>query len=275
MWRMRMIIYQTKIHMNTQIHKNLINLKSINQNMIPEKLDNTLKEQLGNFTQEIQQRTGNNLVAMVLYGGAAKLDYKAGKSNTNILFVFDHVDLTVLDELSVPFQKAMLDFRMAPFILTSSEIEPSSNVFAGKLFDIQQHHVLLYGADVLGNLQFDPKHLQFIAEQELRNQLSRMKYFYIQNFNLPEQLFAKVQKGFTTLIINANTFLFLRHRAYYATRHEITNHILKEPEMDAKVLRQLLRIKDGETALSVGEIRAAYDLLMIQYNQLIKAIKQI
>lgn len=243
--------------------------------MISETTDATLKAQLDAFTEDIKERAGKNLLSIILYGGAAKRDYTSGKSNTNILFVFDHVDLDVLDTLSVPFQKAMLDFRMAPFILTSSEIEPSSSVFAGKLFDIQKHHVLLYGQDVVSHLTFDEKYLQFIAEQELRNQLSRMKYFYIQNFNLPEQLFSKVQKGFTTLVINANTFLYLKHKAYYATRQEITEHILKEPEMDGETLRYLLKIKNGEVKLSFEEIKAAYDLLMIQYNQLIKAIKHI
>ncbi len=243
--------------------------------MIPENLDTALKTQLLAFTEEIKERTGKNLLSVILYGGAAKRDYTGGKSNTNILFVFDHVDLNVLDALSVPFQKAMLDFRMAPFILTSSEIEPSSNVFAGKLFDIQKHHALLYGEDVLSHLKFDEKHLQFIAEQELRNQLSRMKYFYIQNFNLPEQLFSRVQKGFTTLVINANTFLYLKHKAYYATRQEITEHILKEPEMDADALMNLLKIKNGDVKLSFEEIKAAYNLLMIQYKQLIKAIRHI
>lgn len=255
--------------------KNMTNLKSTNQIMMPENLDATLKTQLGAFTGDIRQRTGENLVSIILYGGAAKQDYKTGKSNTNMLFVFDHVDLNVLDALNMPFQKAMLDFRMAPFILTSSEIEPSSNVFAGKLFDIQKHHVLLYGEDVVSHLTFDEKHLQFIAEQELRNQLSRMKYFYIQHFNLPEQLLSKIQKGFTTLVINANSFLYLKHKVYYATRQEITEHILKEPEMDAEALRRLLSIKNAEVNLSAEEIKVAYDLLMIQYNQLIKAIKQI
>lgn len=253
----------------------MTNLKSINNTMTQETPDTTWKVQLGAFTDIIKERAGTNLVAIILYGGAAKRDYTYGKSNTNMLFVFDHVDLEVLDALSVPFQKAMLDFRMAPFILTSSEIEPSSNVFAGKLFDIQKHHELLYGKDVLSQLAFDKKHLQFIAEQELRNQLSRMKHFYIQNFNLPEQLLSKVQKGFTTLVINANTFLYLKHKTYYATRQEITEHILKEPEMDAEALRRLLRIKNTEGNLSTEEIKGAYDLLMIQYKQLIKAIKHI
>lgn len=253
----------------------MTNLKSRNKTMIPENLDTALKTQLLAFTEEIKERAGKNLLSVILYGGAAKRDYTGGKSNTNILFVFDHVDLNVLDALSVPFQKAMLDFRMAPFILTSSEIEPSSNVFAGKLFDIQKHHALLYGEDVLKHLTFDEKHLQFIAEQELRNQLSRMKYFYIQNFNLPEQLFSRVQKGFTTLVINANTFLYLKHKAYYATRQEITEHILKEPEMDGDALMYLLKIKNGDVKLSFEEIKAAYDLLMIQYKQLIKAIRHI
>ena len=243
--------------------------------MISEKLDQALKVQLEAFTNEIKERAGTNLVSIVLYGGAAKLDYTFGKSNTNILFVFDHVDLKVMDTLCVSFQKAMLDFQMTPFILTSSEIEPSANVFAGKLFDIQKHHVILYGKDILGHLHFDMKLLKFIAEQELRNQLSRMKFFYIQQFNLQEQLLFNIQKGFTTLIINANTFLYLKHKMYYATRKEITEHVLKEPEMDASALNYLLKIKNGELRLVDEELKSAYDLLMIQYNQLIKAIKHI
>lgn len=243
--------------------------------MISEKSDQELKAQLEAFTNDIKERSGANLISMILYGGAAKLDYTFGKSNTNVLFVFDHVDLAVMDALCVPFQKAMLDFQMTPFILTSSEIEPSAHVFSGKLFDIQKHHLILHGKAVLDHLHFDPKQLQFIAEQELRNQLSRMKFFYIRHFNLQEQLLFKIQKGFTTLIINANTFLYLKHQVYYATRKEITEHILKEPEMDASALNYLLKIKNGELRPAGEELKSAYDLLMIQYNQLIKAIKHI
>jgi hypothetical protein len=205
----------------------------------------------------------------------AKQDFTPGKSNVNVLFIFDAVDLATLDRLSLIFQQAIAEFRLAPFILTTSEIIPSSDVFAVKLFDIQKHHLLLYGEDHIRSLQFVNQHLKFIAEQELRNQLARMKFFYIQNFNVSENLLAKVQKGFTSLLINANTFIFLKRGLYFKTRKEIIGQLLKEPEMDEAMLEGLLKLKDGTVELSPQIILKAYDDLMIQYKQLTKALKQI
>jgi hypothetical protein len=160
-------------------------------------------------------------------------------------------------------------------ILTLSEIEPSSDVFAVKLFDIQQHHVLLYGEDYFKTLSFDKNHLKFIAEQELRNQLARMKYFYIQHFGVYEQLLDKVRKGITTLLINANTFLYLKGSGYFRTRQDIMNQLRKEPLMNQNILTSLLEVKNGNPGLSSESILQAYDHLMLQYKDLIKLFKQV
>lgn len=240
-----------------------------------EKINAELRSQIVNFTNALKEISGQNLKSVILYGGVAKLDYSIGRSNVNILFVFESVDLTTLDKIAVLFQQGIAEFRLAPFILTESEVEPSSDVFAVKLFDIKQHHILLTGNDVLKDLQFDKNHLQFLAGQELRNQLARMKFFYIQNFNLPEVLQKRVQSGFTGLVINANTFLYLKNGSYYATRKEIVEQLLNEPGIDKVALSQLLSFKESSIPSSADEIKNAYDSLMIQYKQLIKLFKQL
>ncbi|MBA3680339.1 MAG: hypothetical protein H0W73_03990 [Bacteroidetes bacterium] len=240
-----------------------------------EKINLELRSQIVNFTNALKEISRQNLKSVILYGGVAKLDYSIGKSNVNILFVFESVDLTTLDKIAVLFQRGIAEFKLAPFILTDSEVKPSSDVFAVKLFDIKQHHILLYGADVLKDLQFDRTHLQFLAGQELRNQLARMKFFYIQNFNLPEALHKRVQSGFTGLVINANTFLYLKNGAYYGTRKEIVEQLLKEPNIDTVSLSELLSFKESSIPPSAEEIKIFYDRLMIQYKQLIKLFKQL
>lgn len=234
-----------------------------------------LHGQITSFINTLKDTAGPNLVSVFLYGGVAKADYTPGKSNVNLLFIFENVDLDVLDKISFLFQKGISEFRLAPFILTHSEIAPSADVFAIKLFDISRHHELLYGKDVLAGLDFEKRYLKFLSEQELSNQLARMKYFYIQNFNLPELLFQKIQKGITTLIINANTFLYLKHNVYYATRQQIAQQLLKEPEIDAAALNSLLTLKENTAVPAQELIKQGYDLLMIQYKQLLKAYKHV
>jgi hypothetical protein len=238
-------------------------------------LPSVLKEQVKNFIEALKLQTKENLQSVVLYGGYAKNDFTVGKSNVNMLMVFEQVNMDVLNSISIVIQKAIAEFRLSPFILTSSEIEPSSDVFAVKLFDIQKHHFVLYGTDPLTTLSFDKKNLQFISEQEIRNQLSRMKFFYIQNFNVPEALLRKVQSGITTLLVNANVLLFLKHNKYYLTRTEISEQLLQEPEMSREALEKLVLIKNQSTTTTIEQINDAYDLLMIEFKQLIKAFKKL
>ena len=232
-----------------------------------------LKKQINDFIKTLIVQSGDNLVSAVLYGGYAKNDFTSGKSNVNILLIFENVNMQILDAISVTIQKGMVDFKLSPFILTSSEVVPSSDVFAVKLFDIQKHHILLHGEDVLTTLQFDNKYLQFIAEQELRNQLSRMKFYYIQHFNFPEALLKKLQSGITTLLVNANTYLYLKYGIYLETRAEITQRILLEKQMNKESLLILLSLRNPPDAINPNQIKQGYDLLMLEYKHLVKELK--
>lgn len=240
-----------------------------------EAIPNTeLKKNLNDFVSAMSERSGDNLNSIMLYGGVAKNDYVVGKSNVNVLLVFEKMDLEILESLCVLFQKAIADFKFAPFILTTSEIAPSSDVFAVKLFDIKQHHLLLYGADLVSSIIFENKNLQFIAEHDLRNQLSRMKFFYIRNFNLPEQLLSQLKKSFTTLLINANMLMYLRKGTYFKTRDEIINNLLRESDMDAAILNELQKVRNKEFEATPEKLKYLYDKLMLQYKLLIDVLKQ-
>lgn len=237
--------------------------------------DAELRQQLSAFINNLKQYSGENLKSVILFGGVAKGDYTKGKSNTNILLVFEKIDLEVLNQLAVPFQLAIANFQFSPFLLTSSEVEPAKNVFAVKLFDMQQHHILLYGNNVLTPLQINKEHLRFISEQELRNQLSRMKYFYILNFNLPEQLLDKIKKSFTTLLVNANTYLYLKSGVYHTTREEIIIALENELVLDKSILNELALLRKG--TLKADQVKAAelYSELMLQFKYVIKELEKL
>lgn len=238
-------------------------------------LDPALKTHLDAFIKNVEERSPGNLKSVILYGGVAKNDYTEGRSNTNLLLVFESIDLAVLDQLSSVFQKAILDFRFSPFLLTTSELEHVKDVFAVKLFDIQQHHIVLFGNDLLQHLQIKPENLRFISEQEMRNQLARMKSFYILHFNEPERLLEKVQKGLTTLLVNANTLLFLKYKKYYSSRNEIIAHLVNEPRFDKETLQEFIMLRDGKSDPDAATIKQLYDRLMLQYKNLIRDFQNI
>ena len=247
----------------------------INLTEIEKVKDADLKNHLISFIKNIESVCGDNLKSVVLYGGVAKNDFTKGKSNTNILFVLEQIDLDVLDSISILLQKAISDFQLSPFLITTSEIEPVKRVFAVKLFDIKQHNIILFGKDVLSNLEIHKEDLRFISEQELRNQLSRMKFFYIQNFNIQERLIDRVQKSFTTLLVNANTYLYLKSGKYLTTRDEIINYLTNEPYIDKSLLNDLTLIRKGALQPDKEKTRALYGQLMLQYKYMIKELEKL
>jgi predicted nucleotidyltransferase len=66
--------------------------------------DPGLRQQLSDFINTLKMHSDENLKSAILFGGVAKGDYTKGKSNTNVLLVFEKIDLEVLDQLAVPFQ---------------------------------------------------------------------------------------------------------------------------------------------------------------------------
>jgi predicted nucleotidyltransferase len=237
--------------------------------------DLELKGHLTEFVETIKKISDGNLKSIILYGGVAKGDYTKGKSNTNILLIFEEIDLDTLDKLSIHFQKAIAEFQFSPFLLTTSEIEPAKKVFAVKLFDIQQHNILLYGENPMEKLPISKEDLRFISEQELRNQLSRMKFFYIQHFNLPERILDRIRKSFTTLLVNANTYLYLKSGNYYITRDEIINHLALEPNIDKTVLNNLSLLRQDKLQPDKEKARSLYGQLMLQYKYMIKDLEKL
>jgi hypothetical protein len=227
------------------------------------------------FLKDLISRTDGNLKSVMLFGGVARNDYNKGRSNVNVFMVFDHVDLEVLNQLVTPTQSAMGTCKLSPFILTTGEVGPASSVFAVKLFDIQAHHILLYGEDLVKALQFSDKHLAFISEQELRNQLTRMKFYYLQHFNVPERLTPRILNGFTTLLVNANIYFHLKYGTYLSHRFSIAERLGSEPGFSKALMQDLGRLRKGEINPEVQELNRYYDELMIQYKYLIKLLKQL
>jgi hypothetical protein len=135
-------------------------------------MDYKLLQQL---LDKLQKAYGERLVSVVLYGSAATGEHHEKFSDYNVLCVLSEITPRELAAGEAIFRWWREQGSPAPQLLTEAEVAGSTDCFAIEFHDIQQHHRLLYGKDVVDGLQVDDSFYRAQVEHELRAKMLRLR----------------------------------------------------------------------------------------------------
>lgn len=130
---------------------------------------------LGHVSDELRAAAGDNLVALVLYGGLARGRHRGPRSDVDLAVVLADASPERVREIAPVLMAAWRVARVEPWILGRTEIGRLAEVFPTRLLDIREHHLLLYGEDVFADVVIDPRLLRLRVEQELTNLSLRLR----------------------------------------------------------------------------------------------------
>lgn len=130
---------------------------------------------LGHVTSELLAAAGDNLVALVLYGGLARGRHRGPRGDVDLAVVLEDASPDRVRELAPVLMAAWRAARVEPWILGRGEIARLAEVFPTRLLDIREHHLLLHGEDVFAAVQIDRRLLRLRVEQELTNLSLRLR----------------------------------------------------------------------------------------------------
>jgi hypothetical protein len=129
------------------------------------------QQRIDEFVKRVRQAAGPNIESIILFGSAVAGDFHPGLSNLNLLCVLRDGSFTALQALA-PVAKWWDGQRQpAPLCMTRIELDRSSDVFTIELLDMQQHHRVLLGEDVIQGLQISMHVHRVQVEYELREKL--------------------------------------------------------------------------------------------------------
>jgi hypothetical protein len=110
------------------------------------------EKQLDEFVSRMKRAAGQNLESIVLYGSAATGEYQADFSNLNLLCILRESSFSTLSAISPVVEWWHSKKNPAPLVMTRDELEHSTDVFSIELLDMQHHHRVLFGEEVLTGL---------------------------------------------------------------------------------------------------------------------------
>jgi predicted nucleotidyltransferase len=113
--------------------------------------------------------------AAVLYGSAARGEFRPGVSDLNLLLVCDSLRPEVLRSLSGALAGLRQQRQPPPLLVEREEWSRAQDVFPIEVTDMQLAHEVLRGADPLSGMQVDRGDLRRALEQEFRGKLLRLR----------------------------------------------------------------------------------------------------
>src|ERR1051326_3096492 len=111
------------------------------------------EKKLNELVKRAREAAGENLQAVILFGSAASGDYDPQFSDLNVFCARRDTLAGSLRAFAPVAQWWAKQKLPPPLVMTRAEMENASDVFAIELLDMQQHHRVLFGDDVLQGLQ--------------------------------------------------------------------------------------------------------------------------
>jgi len=128
-------------------------------------------DKINEFVKRIREAAGSNIESIILFGSAVSGDFHPGLSNLNLLCILRDSSFAALQSLAAVAKWWDRQKQPAPLCMTPLELDRSRDVFTIELLDIQQHHRVLFGEDVVQDLRISMDAHRVQVEYELREKL--------------------------------------------------------------------------------------------------------
>jgi len=138
-----------------------------------------MRHQFDAFIDDLRSAHGQNLASVVLYGSAAAGDFVRQHSDYNLLIALHAITPKDLRAAQAPMREWGKLGHPVPVYFTVAELKEAADVFPIEFHQMERARKVLYGADVLANLDISDEYLRHQTEYELRSKLIQLRRRYI------------------------------------------------------------------------------------------------
>jgi hypothetical protein len=222
--------------------------------MVPDKI-------LEEFVIRMQAAAGPNLQSVILYGSAVAGDYHPEFSNLNLFCVLRDSSFAAMQQLAPVAQWWDGKKQPPPLFMTSREFQHSTGIFTIELLDMQQHHRILFGEDVLTGLHISMHRHHVQVDYELREKLLLLRQQLLLasgNRRRLWDLLVRSVSSFVTLFRHA--LLVLGQPAPMGKRATV-QAIAEHLKLDASAIHQVLDVREHKASpkqIGVHDLFAQY-----------------
>ncbi len=138
-------------------------------------LPEAVRAHLDALCDGLAQALGDGLVAVIVFGSAARGGWRPGRSDVDVMVVLRDDGREALARAAHPLLKARYAARIEAILLRASEVPRSADVFPLLYDEVREDGVVVRGESPFAGLHISDKHRRLRIEQELREARIRMR----------------------------------------------------------------------------------------------------
>jgi hypothetical protein len=123
---------------------------------------------------------------------------------------------------------------------------------------MQENYFVLYGKDVLKDIQIDIRNLRFQCEQELKAKLLKLRQTYLLINNNTPALRSLLFMSFTSVLHILRNVLRIKGRKPPYLKHEVLKELASEFKIDIHIWEKILSAKNKKIKLTGREIEQSF-----------------
>jgi len=203
----------------------------------------TEEKVIGEFIERLRAAVAANLVSVILYGSAAEGEFHPEYSDLNLLCVLRDASFPALARMVDVVQWWRGKKHRPPLVLTLQELTASADVFSIEFVDMKQRYRVLFGEDVLRDLNVPMRMHRAQLEYELREKMFLLRQHILLAGNDEKQLWEVMLNSlssFTTLFRHVLLELGEQSRKH---AREAVEELASRLNFDASPFVQLIDVR--------------------------------
>jgi len=216
----------------------------------------------------------NKLLSVVLYGSIMRNEFDYVKSDINLLIIISDTEVAILDKIQPIIKKYKNKGLTNPLILSKDYIEKSTDTFPLEFIDIKSAYKVLYGEDIISNLEINPHYIRLECEREIKSKLLSLNHsiLYIsENHQLTRE---KSERSFTKLSAIFRGLLFIKNIEAPIGKNDCILEGVENYKLDKTIFNEFIDIHNTKKKLKKSEWHILFDRYITEIEKLSEMIDE-
>jgi predicted nucleotidyltransferase len=156
---------------------------------------------LTELVNRLKEFAGANIECVILFGSAARGDFRQGLSDLNVACILHSLTVEELGRLADVVKWWCVEQREpAPLFFTGDELQQSADVFAIEILDMKHDRRVLYGKDAIAGIDVPMNLHRVQIEHDLRTMILKLRQHYLRAPRNAKELSPVLRKSFSGVL---------------------------------------------------------------------------
>jgi predicted nucleotidyltransferase len=230
---------------------------------------------LKELVNRLKEAASSNLESVILYGSAARGDFRPEHSDLNVLCVLRSLAVEELGRVAPVGRWWVVEQKEpVPLFFTAEELRQSADVFSIEFRDMQDSRRVLFGADTIAGVALPINLHRVQVEHELRTVLLKLRNAYLRAPGDANELTPVLRKSFSSVLTLLRHVIIALGEEPPASPRDIIGRATALTQSSAGAFESVLRLRQhGEAHAAVaGEFAHVYGAYLAELEKVIRAL---